>query len=272
MAPTALLSAFKRSLLLDNRTSQARFRRRQATIYVAQIALDAISRLQNPKLKRWHRKKLVRGNLLPNPRFQTPWQQLYHSRDNRAFITTMGVDTRTFRLLLANGFHRLWTTTPIPRNDVPLTGQPRPSCRSLDSAGALGLVLHWLRSAAPETALLQIFALVPSVLERYLNFSLSILVRVLRGMVDARITWPSAQRMEYYSSLIHARHPRIDGAFGFMDGLSLPVSVSAVPQLEKATYNGWLHTHKISNIFVFAPDGTPLTHVLCATYSLRLGI
>ncbi|KAG9127265.1 hypothetical protein FRC07_015077 [Ceratobasidium sp. 392] len=115
-----------------------------------------------------------------------------------------------------------------------------------------------------KTALAEIFALVPLVLDQYLKFGLRILLSVLRNMGDARITWPSRLRMDYYSTIIHARHPLVEGAFGFMDGLSLPVSVSADPELEKATYNGWLHTHKISNIFVFAPDGTIIAATLNA--------
>lgn len=54
---------------------------------------------------------------------------------------------------------------------------------------------------------------------------------------------------------IERRHPAIVGAFGFIDGLHVPVEVSSDPQEEQATYNGWLHSHQIGNIFVFAPDG-----------------
>ncbi|KAG9088685.1 hypothetical protein FRC07_012487 [Ceratobasidium sp. 392] len=176
----------------------------------------------------------------------------------------MGVDVDTFRFLMTAGFRECWETTPISRDDVPARANPRPERRSLDASGGLGLVLHWLRSAMSETALAEIFALVPSVLDRYLRFGLRILLSVLRNMGDARITWPSHLRMNYYSTIIHSRHPLVEGAFGFMDGLSLPVSVSADPELEKATYNGWLHTHKISNIFVFAPDGTIIAATLNA--------
>ncbi|CAE6449966.1 unnamed protein product [Rhizoctonia solani] len=49
------------------------------------------------------------------------------------------------------------------------------------------------------------------------------------------------------------------GAFGFIDGLSLPVSTSSDPEVEQATYNGWLHDHRITNVIVFAPDGCILS-------------
>ena len=35
---------------------------------------------------------LTRPDLLPDPRNDTPWQALYHSQNDRAFITTMGFD------------------------------------------------------------------------------------------------------------------------------------------------------------------------------------
>jgi hypothetical protein len=118
-----------------------------------------------------------------------------------------------------------------------------------------GLLLHHLSSTIPETGLQQIFALVPSVLSRYINFAMPILLELLRKYPIGAILWPTAEEMEDYSDIIQARHPMIEGAFGFMDGLNLPVATSSDPYVENATYNGWLQAHKISNIFVFAPDG-----------------
>jgi hypothetical protein len=48
------------------------------------------------------------------------------------------------------------------------------------------------------------------------------------------------------------------GAVGTLDGLKLPVEVSSDPHIENATYNGWLHSHYISNIFAFSPTGMSL--------------
>jgi hypothetical protein len=106
-----------------------------------------------------------------------------------------------------------------------------------------------------KTSLQQMFALVPSVLSRYVEFALGILATVLKLIHKARIAWPSADDMKRYSNLIHACHPTIKGAFGFIDGLSLPVSTSSDPEVKQATYNGWLHDHRITNVIVFAPDG-----------------
>jgi len=47
---------------------------------------------------------LCRPHLLPNPWIDTPWQWLYHSQDDRAYITTIGFDMATFELIISLGF------------------------------------------------------------------------------------------------------------------------------------------------------------------------
>ena len=60
-----------------------------------------------------NRTYLCRPQLLPNPRFDTPWQALYHSGSDRAFVTTMGVDVETFHHILENGFRLMWAIVPV---------------------------------------------------------------------------------------------------------------------------------------------------------------
>ena len=47
---------------------------------------------------------LTRSQLLPDPCLATPWQVLYDSRSDHAFITTMGFDVQTFMYILSSGF------------------------------------------------------------------------------------------------------------------------------------------------------------------------
>jgi len=70
------------------------------------------------------RQYLGRMNLLPNPHVGTPWTHLYENHEDRAFITTMGINTSTFRTILEAGFERLWYTQPIPRPDMHTAIQP----------------------------------------------------------------------------------------------------------------------------------------------------
>ncbi|KAJ3848649.1 hypothetical protein EV368DRAFT_86400, partial [Lentinula lateritia] len=138
--------------------------------------------------------------------------------------------------------------------DVFSTGETRLGRRSLDAAGALGLALHYLASAILEIQLQQIFAIVPSVLARYLDFLLDILLSTLRSLEEARITLPRRlSEFKEYEALILARHSMLEGAFASIDGLSLLSQVSDDPEIENATYNGWKTDHRISNVLVFSP-------------------
>ena len=214
------------------------------------------------KNRRPRRQYLVRRNLLPNPRIGTPWVCLYKSREDRAFITTMGIDSSTFDAILEAGFASLWYTQPIPRPDMPTTTDSRAARRSLDAAGGLGLVLHWLSSTMRQVSLQQIFALIPSTVSRYLRFALSILLEVLRQMPHATITWPRGDEFLELSGYVSMRHPLLQGVFGSIDGLNLPCQVSSDVEIENATYNGWLHSHFISSVIVFSSKGLILPNCL----------
>jgi hypothetical protein len=110
----------------------------------------------------------------------TPWQVLCCSQNDRAYITTMGFDVKTFNYIVESGFGSRWLSQPIPRPEVHTSGNSRPSGRSLDSWGALGLVLHFLNSTMTEVSLQQIFSLIPTTVSRYIQFGLKILLETLR--------------------------------------------------------------------------------------------
>lgn len=222
---------------------------------------DLQTRANRAERRQNHRAYFLREDLLPDPRVSTPWQQMYESSNDKAFIVTMGVDVNTFHLILRCGFQTQWDETTIPRADVSQTGAPRPGRRSLDAAGALGLILHYLNSTMREVSLQQIFALVPASVSRYIDFALDILLYTVRRMREARVAWPHGDEFEVYAQLVQARHPHLFGAFGSIDGLNLPCQTSSDIEIENATYNGWLHEHFISSVLVFSPKGTSRTHV-----------
>ncbi|KAE9383641.1 hypothetical protein BT96DRAFT_1027124 [Gymnopus androsaceus JB14] len=233
--------------------------------HLQQLALLAtlflgIAENEQNKVRRRNPSRLYlrRHQLMPFPRLDSPWQRLWAAQDDRSFITTMGFDVRTFRYILEgrNRFAERWNNTPIPRNDVSSQAGPRIHARSLDAAGALGLVLHYLSSSMLEITLQQVFALVPSVLTRYLDFAKQILLQTLRSMPEAQIKLPrNLDEFQANSDLITARHSQLEGGFGSIDGLSLPTEVSDDVEMENATYNGWKSEHRINNVFVFSPQG-----------------
>jgi hypothetical protein len=204
---------------------------------------------------------LTRAVLPPDPRQHTAWQYLYHSRDNHSFILTMGLSVSVFETILNAGFATIWNSKPIPRNDIKqapaMLRTSKPQRRSLDAAGALGLVLHHLNSAMTDHGLQQIFALTPAVCSRYRNWGLYILQFILRHIPAAAIRWPStSQECSKYAELISTHHHRLDKAFGFVDGCHLPVLAASNLDTLDAYYNRWCAAHYTSNVFVFAPDGT----------------
>ncbi|TDL21495.1 hypothetical protein BD410DRAFT_749630 [Rickenella mellea] len=231
--------------------------RDNAALIAALIVVGAWEARNNRSDQRHdHRIYLVRSQLLPKPRINTPWTRLYDSRNDRAYITTMGFSVEAFDLILRSGFSESWNSIPIPRDDVGRNSEPRPERRSLDAAGALGLVLHFLSSTMHEVSLQQIFALIPTTVSRYNNFSLSILLKTLRGLPEAAITWPAEEvKFQYLTELVVARHSLLRGAFGSIDGLNLLVQTSDDIEIENATYNGWLKEHFVSSVIVFSSQG-----------------
>lgn len=198
---------------------------------------------------------LTRPDLLPDPRSNTPWTALYERREPRAFIMTMGFDPPTFDYLL-EAFEPIWNTTPIPRADVSRSGAPRLTARSLDAAGASGLVLHYLNSTMKEKTLSQIFALIPTTVSRYLDFALEILQRTLKDLPEGKVSYPEEVReFEALAERVQRRHPLLENIFGSLDGLKVPVGVADDPEVENANYNGWLHSHFVSSIFMFSSEG-----------------
>jgi hypothetical protein len=99
--------------------------------------------------------------LLIHPQGRTPWQVLYHRNNDHAFITIMGLNVQTFYLLLESRFQESWESQPILQVDANSHCQSWLQAQSLDVVGSLGLILHYLTSTIPETALQQIFALIP---------------------------------------------------------------------------------------------------------------
>jgi hypothetical protein len=204
--------------------------------------------------RRLHALGLRRADI-PDPQGSTGWQTLRESASDRGFITTMGFDCASFEFLLSH-FQPIWDSNPIPRSDTLGTGRPRLGGRSLDAAGGLALALHFYSSTMREISLQQIFGLVPSTVTRYLEFARSILFMALRDIPESAILWPKDPQFAQYSDLVQVRHPLLQGAFGTVDGLNLPVQVSDDPLIENSTYNAWIHTHCISGVLAFAPTGT----------------
>ena len=227
---------------------------------LAAVALMVVGAEESHRLRTERRQSrrlyLCQPQLLPNPHKDTPWQVLYQSHSDRAFITTMGFDVDAFEHLIKSGFARMWYERPIDRSDTMTAGNPRPSVRSLDAWGALGLVLHYLNSTMREISLQQIFALIPATISRYITFALPLLFETLDNIPESFIKYPKLlHEFQENSDLIVSRHPRLHGAFASLDGLNLAVQTSEDVDIENAAYNGWLSEHFVSSVLMYSPKG-----------------
>ncbi|KNE88810.1 hypothetical protein PSTG_17753, partial [Puccinia striiformis f. sp. tritici PST-78] len=103
---------------------------------------------------------LTRANLTSSR--NSAWTAMKSARSDWAYVTTMGIDVATFDNLL-DRFEPLWNTITLPRNNVNPDGHPKCARQSLDAAGCLGLVLHWLCSTIAGYLLQQIFGITPAI-------------------------------------------------------------------------------------------------------------
>ncbi|PLW11804.1 hypothetical protein PCASD_21061 [Puccinia coronata f. sp. avenae] len=166
---------------------------------------------------------LTRGDLPGDPLADSAWAYLWSAQNNRAFITTMGVDVHTFNTILTP-FKTLWNSETIPRGNVNPQGEPQLARRSLDAARCLGLVLHWFFSTMPCYLLQQLFAITLAVCLQYLDTGLRHLLTALKDFKPARIVWPSTEcAIQPYSDAIEKTFPCLKRCFGFVDGVNLPV-------------------------------------------------
>ena len=169
---------------------------------------------------------LTRPDLPGHPRASSAWTHMREIGNNWAFITVMGIDVRTFEAILVP-FSSAWDSSTISQLDVNPNGEPQPHQCSLDSAGGLALVLHWISSTMAAYTLQQIFAITAAVCTRDLQFGRTCLLQVLRDLKLSRITWPlHEERCLHYSQLIECKFPLLTKCFGFINGLNVPVNVA----------------------------------------------
>jgi len=172
---------------------------------------------------------------------------LLEERDDRSFVNRMGVDVRLF-----DDLHEM-----LIQRFPDLCGRGGGRPKLLSTRMQLALTLQFLRSRNDQSAFCQIFGASPFTVSNTLSQVLPSLLRVLAREPDARIQYPDHDEMGELADLVSANHPDIPyGIFGFIDGLVLPILNNGDPVIQNAYYNGYKGTTTITNIAVFAPDGT----------------
>ena len=116
----------------------------------------------------------------------------------------------------------------------------------------------YTRSRGGYYLLQMLFGLTHSPLSLWLRFGMTILIKILRHDHYATIRLPTAAQVQIYKDLIQERHPHLkDSGIAFAaDGLKLYLQQTGCVIIQERYYNGWKKDHYVSNMLVFAPDGT----------------
>ncbi len=101
-----------------------------------------------------------------------------------------------------------------------------------------------------------IFGLTYSCLALWLRFGIRVLQNALRRHPLARVSAPTVEEVQEYQRIVAVVYPRLGEVWGTCDGLNLWFERSISQRIQRMFYNGWLHGHFVSNVFVFAVDGT----------------
>eukprot|EP00563_Minutocellus_polymorphus_P004199 CAMPEP_0181033814 /NCGR_PEP_ID=MMETSP1070-20121207/7455_1 /TAXON_ID=265543 /ORGANISM="Minutocellus polymorphus, Strain NH13" /LENGTH=444 /DNA_ID=CAMNT_0023111261 /DNA_START=127 /DNA_END=1457 /DNA_ORIENTATION=+ len=190
----------------------------------------------------------------------SPWQCLYDSGNEQALVTATGLDHAAFSRLLSE-FEPLYREYTVDR----YTGDIRPRKargggrpRLLNAAGCLGLTLMWTRTRGAEWHLAIVFGTTGTPTSFWIRFGRRILVSVLRKLPEGAICLPTEAELEEYVAAIAARHRHLgtERVWGAMDGLKLLLQRSGDYLTQNMYYNGWTCDHYVTNLFLFAPDGT----------------
>lgn len=198
-----------------------------------------------PRLNRAAKRAyLIRKDLISPS--QSPWRKVFNGKRDRAWVMVMGVNVKTFFLILRKF---------VLLVDKPKTQFGRP--RALNDVDHLALTLHFLRSKVDQTNLALMFGVTQGSISIYLRDGINILDNILSSWYLSRIQWPDHREMAHLASLTANRdsHEAVAGVFGFMDGLKLRID-EPLDRLEQNRYfNGYTKNTECTNLLLFTTDG-----------------
>jgi hypothetical protein len=187
---------------------------------------------------------------------ESPFAFLLASRNDQALLNATGVDHAEFSSLLSK-FQPLFDCYTVDERTGAIVEKPtanRGRKRSIDAAGALGLVLMWYRTKGAVTRTLPlIFGLTLTPMVKWLRFAK---VCLFEALADFAPKMPSVEQTRRYMDAIGRRYPHVASVAFAADGLKLPIQPPANDVKQNKFYNGWKHGHFVTNVIVFAADGS----------------
>lgn len=194
---------------------------------------------------------------------QSAWHRLYFSKNDQALITLTGLDHATFAYLLQK-FEPLFNAhSPFGSDsDQIIVRSTKGRKRRVKAFDILGLVLAWTRTRGSVFSLQMHFGLTMTNLQMYLRFGKRIIVEVLQCDPIAQIAIPAAEKIKEYMEMVGNVYPELSDVWASMDGLKTSIQQAGSTTQQSYFYNGWKHSHFVTSVFCFCPDGTiPIAHM-----------
>jgi DDE superfamily endonuclease len=231
--------------------------------FILLAAAYLIMKKKKIKKKAWKNRLTLEGRRRRDRRYprcslrlyhESPFHHLFTCQNDQALLNACGVDHDEFHRLLQL-FQPHFDECTFNEKTGEIYKKKHPGRRrSIDAVGALGMVLMWYRTKGPlNRSFPLIFGLTNTPMERWLLFAK---VCLLQALVNYKPTMPSGEQCEEYVKAICDRYPHVGRVAFAADGLKMSIHPPTDYLKQQKFYNGWKHGHYITNIIVFAPDGS----------------
>jgi hypothetical protein len=189
---------------------------------------------------------------------RSAWVKLFRTGNQQAMIAFTGFDYRTFYYILEKvKMYYDWHTPYGERYGTIRRFKRKPNRpRIMDAHTCLGALLHWTKSRGSQVSASLIFGVTTTTLSIFVRFMRRIIVKTLVTDPYAKIRMPTDEEAEAYKIAITHKYNLLPNVYCTMDGLKLLIEANEHPDIQRKFYNGWKTEHFISNVLVFAPDGT----------------
>jgi DDE superfamily endonuclease len=218
---------------------------------------------------RRRRNRHLRKEALADPK-EAPWQKVWLSKDDSALITVTGIDFNAFNELLRlykPHFEKYspWTGDRDGRTYKEIDiykSKGRGRKRLINASASLGLVLAWFRFRGAEWVLQGWFGFTGTHTNVWLRFGCRMLLKALLPHPEARVEFPSDERIAILQDIIRQRHEALSDVYCTMDGLKLFFQSCDELEEQGMYYNGWQHDHFVTNLLMFSACGRIISCVM----------
>lgn len=213
---------------------------------------------------------------LSDPR-NSAWVGVYNAGLNDGLISLIGLDYKSFEALHDLFGPYYWRYSPYNTTGNRMRRLPpvapgkirKGNKRLLTSRACLALVLAWTRTRGALRTLQVMFGTTANPTSLWLRFGKRLLLLLLKQHPLAKVTPPDAAERTAYKAAISAKYPLLVDVWGSIDGLKIPIEEAWGNEAQGQFYNGWLHGHFLTNLFLFTPDGRIRLAVINAPGSMH---